>query len=77
MVIKDYADVFTTKYFEDQKSKTLAIIKPDCYNHIGIDLSGSTRYGNHSRKSALLSLRIVLQGKWKKKNREDNQYDPE
>jgi len=33
--ICDYADVFTSRVFEERKSRTLALIKPDCYNHIG------------------------------------------
>eukprot|EP00829_Urostomides_striatus_P017432 TRINITY_DN601_c0_g1_i1.p1 TRINITY_DN601_c0_g1~~TRINITY_DN601_c0_g1_i1.p1 ORF type:complete len:334 (-),score=115.50 TRINITY_DN601_c0_g1_i1:54-995(-) len=31
----DYGDVFTRKQFEVKRSKTLALIKPDAYNHIG------------------------------------------
>eukprot|EP00452_MALV-II_sp_L67-6_P000182 gene182-48_t len=31
----DYADVFTRKAFEEQKSRTLALIKPDAYNNLG------------------------------------------
>ena len=33
--VVEYADVFTRQRFENQRSKTFAMIKPDCYNHIG------------------------------------------
>lgn len=33
--ICEYADVFTSRVFEEKKSKTLALIKPDCYKEIG------------------------------------------
>jgi len=33
--VVDYADVYTRNAFEDKKSKTLALIKPDAYNHVG------------------------------------------
>ncbi len=33
--IMDYADVFTQKVFEEKKSKTLALIKPDAYQNTG------------------------------------------
>ncbi len=33
--VVDYADVFTRKAFESQKSRTLALIKPNAYDHIG------------------------------------------
>ncbi|CAD7941764.1 unnamed protein product [Amoebophrya sp. A120] len=35
MRIVDYCDVFTRNIFEEQKSRTLALIKPDAYQHIG------------------------------------------
>jgi len=35
LTLVDYADVATRNIFEHKKSKTLALIKPDCYNHIG------------------------------------------
>ena len=48
--VVDYADVFTRQRFEVQRSKTFAMIKPDCYNHIGkiidIILSSGFRIGN-------------------------------
>lgn len=31
----DYADEYTRKLLEARKSRTLALIKPDCYNNIG------------------------------------------
>ncbi len=33
--VVDYGDVFTRKQFECKRSRTLAIIKPDAYAHIG------------------------------------------
>jgi nucleoside-diphosphate kinase len=33
--VVDYADVYTRKAFESSKEKTFAMIKPDCYPHIG------------------------------------------
>jgi len=37
--IIEYADVHTRKAMESKKSRTLALIKPDAYNHIGKILS--------------------------------------
>lgn len=44
--VVDYADVFTRQRFETQRSKTFAMIKPDCYNHIGkiIDIINSAGF---------------------------------
>lgn len=33
--VADYGDVFTRKYFENKRSRTLAVIKPDAYTNIG------------------------------------------
>ena len=33
--VADYGDVFTRKYFENKRSRTYAMIKPDAYQHIG------------------------------------------
>ncbi len=33
--VVDYGDVFTRKYFENKRSRTYAMIKPDAYAHIG------------------------------------------
>lgn len=35
----EYGDVYTRKAMEAQKSRTLALIKPDAYNHVGKILS--------------------------------------
>ena len=31
----DYGDVHTRRYFENQRQRTFAMIKPDCYSHMG------------------------------------------
>lgn len=33
--VVDYGDVYTRKFFECKRSRTLALIKPDAYAHIG------------------------------------------
>jgi len=33
--VVDYGDVYTRKFFESKRSRTLALIKPDAYAHIG------------------------------------------
>merc|ERR1719191_509686 len=33
--IVEYADVFTRNELEDNKSRTLALVKPDAYQHLG------------------------------------------
>jgi len=33
--VVDYGDVYTRKYFENKRSRTYAMIKPDAYAHIG------------------------------------------
>ncbi|CAG9321915.1 NME7_3 [Blepharisma stoltei] len=33
--VVEYADVFTRTHFESQRGRTFAMIKPDCYSHIG------------------------------------------
>eukprot|EP00391_Amoebophrya_sp_Ameob2_P009693 CAMPEP_0178985412 /NCGR_PEP_ID=MMETSP0795-20121207/2138_1 /TAXON_ID=88552 /ORGANISM="Amoebophrya sp., Strain Ameob2" /LENGTH=372 /DNA_ID=CAMNT_0020676367 /DNA_START=136 /DNA_END=1254 /DNA_ORIENTATION=- len=35
MKLVDYCDVFTRNVFEEQKTRTFALIKPDAYAHIG------------------------------------------
>merc|ERR1711959_797691 len=37
--VVEYGDVHTRKAMESQKSRTLALIKPDAYNHMGKTLS--------------------------------------
>ncbi|CAG9312082.1 NME7_1 [Blepharisma stoltei] len=33
--VVEYGDNFTKSHFENQRERTFAMIKPDCYNHIG------------------------------------------
>mmetsp|Transcript_11333 Transcript_11333/g.11411 ORF Transcript_11333/g.11411 Transcript_11333/m.11411 type:complete len:136 (+) Transcript_11333:97-504(+) len=33
--VVEYGDTFTKSHFENQRERTFAMIKPDCYNHIG------------------------------------------
>ena len=35
MKVTDYVDVRTRKYFEELRSHTFAMIKPDSYNNLG------------------------------------------
>merc|ERR1719484_500043 len=37
--IAEYADVFTRNELEGNKSRTLALVKPDAYPHLGDDLA--------------------------------------
>lgn len=32
----DYGDVHTRRYFETQRQRTFAMIKPDCYSQMGL-----------------------------------------
>lgn len=43
--VVEYADVYTRKAMESQKSHTLAIVKPDAYNQIGHLLTAVTGVG--------------------------------
>jgi len=33
--VTDYGDVHTRRYFENQRQRTFAMIKPDCYSQMG------------------------------------------
>jgi nucleoside-diphosphate kinase len=55
--IVEYSDEFTRKSLESQKEQTLALIKPDAYNHIGHVLSAVTTAG-----FIIANLRMVRVG---------------
>jgi nucleoside-diphosphate kinase len=56
--VVDYADVFTRQRFETQRSKTFAMIKPDCYNHVGkiVDILLSQGFRISNMRMAKLTL---------------------
>lgn len=35
LVVKEYADLYTRTAFEEKRGRTLALIKPNAYLHIG------------------------------------------
>lgn len=61
--VMGYCDEFTRKKFEGTKSKTFAMIKPDCYNHMGkiIDIIQSSSGLTISRLKMLKMTRSLAE----------------
>jgi len=54
--IIDYADSYTRRMVESRKARTLAVIKPDAYNHMGQIMSALSQNGLHIGQLAMLKL---------------------
>lgn len=54
--IVEFADVYTRRIFETKKGRTLAMIKPDAYNHIGKIVDQITREGFVIAKMRMVKL---------------------
>lgn len=58
--VVDYGDVYTRKQFEIKRSKTLALIKPDAYNHIGKILDAIYKNGFSINRMRMLKMSLEL-----------------
>ena len=54
--VADYGDVYTRKYYEDKRSRTLAMIKPNGYEHIGKILDAIYKAGFTVNRMKMLKL---------------------
>ena len=56
--VADYGDVYTRKFFETKRSRTLALIKPDAYSHIGKILDAIYNNGFTINRMKMMKLTL-------------------
>ena len=56
--VVDYGDVYTRKFYESRRSRTLAMIKPDAYEHMGKILDAIYKAGFTVNRLKMVKLTL-------------------